>query len=46
MNPHALRRTILIAICLYVFDGLVVGQGVLGVFAFLVAFLAGGGLGY
>jgi hypothetical protein len=42
MSPRALRRTILIAVCLYVFDGLVVGQGVLGVFVFLVAFLPGG----
>jgi hypothetical protein len=42
MNPHALRRTIIIAACLYVFDGLVVGEGVIGVFVFLVAFLAGG----
>jgi hypothetical protein len=42
MNPHALRRTIIIAVCLYVFDGLVVGEGVIGVFVFLVAFLAGG----
>lgn len=42
MNPPALRRTIIIAVCLYVFEGLVVGEGVIGVFVFLVAFLAGG----
>lgn len=42
MKPHTLRPTIVIAVCLYMFDGLVVGQGVLGVFVFLVAFLAGG----
>ena len=42
MRPHALRRTVIIAVCLYLFDGLVVGQGVLGVFVFLVVFLAGG----
>ena len=42
MKPHALRPTIVIAVCLYLFDGLVVGQGVLGVFVFLVALLAGG----
>jgi hypothetical protein len=42
MKPHALRKTIIIAACLYAFDGLIVGQGVLGVFVFLVVFLAGG----
>jgi hypothetical protein len=42
VNARALRPTFIIAACLYVFDGLVVGQGVLGVFVFLVAFFAGG----
>jgi len=42
MPPPALRRTIIIAVCLYAFDGLVVGEGFIGVFVFLVAFLAGG----
>jgi hypothetical protein len=42
MKPHALRPTIIIAGCLYLFDGLVVGQGVIGVFVFVVALLAGG----
>jgi hypothetical protein len=42
MKTRALRPTIIIAACLYVFEGLVVGEGVIGVFVFLVAFLAGG----
>ena len=41
MKPHALRATIVIAVCLYLFDGLVVGEGFIGVFVFVVAFLAG-----
>lgn len=42
MTPPTLRPTIIIAICLYVFDGLIVGEGVIGVFVFIVVFLAGG----
>ena len=42
MKPGALRRTLIIAACVFVFDGLVMGQGVIGVLVFLVALLAGG----
>jgi hypothetical protein len=41
MNPRALRRNIIVAACIFVFDGLILGQGVIGVFVFLVAFLGG-----
>jgi hypothetical protein len=42
MRLRALLGTIVFAACVYVFDALVVGQGVIGVVVFSIALVAGG----
>lgn len=41
MNLRALQGTFIIAACIYIFDALMMGQGVIAVVAFLIALVVG-----